>query len=136
MNAWRREEGTISAMVAVLAAALLAMAGLAYDGGAIVTATAQARDIAAGAARAGAQQLDVATAHHQGVAALDPTAATAAADSFLATAGMAGTVSVEGASVTVTVRTTQAMRILPLPDRPIAATATATAASDVLGDPP
>lgn len=131
MTVWRSEEGTVSAMVAVLAIALLACAGLAYDGGAIIQATAQARDVAGAAARAGAQQVDPAAAH-QGLPDLDPVRATQAAEDFLATAGMTGTVRVDGATVTVTVQTSQPMRLLPLPDRPIAATATATAVSDVL----
>ncbi len=133
-NRWRSEDGTISAMVAVLAVGLVAMAGLAYDGGAIITATSAARDVAAGAARAGAQQLDLA-ALHSGAPTLDPAAAGAAQD-FLAAAGITGTVHVDGYSVTVTVHTTQPMRLLPLPPRPISATATATAVSDVLDASP
>lgn len=130
-QAWRSEEGTISAVVAVLAIALVAIAGLAYDGGAIITATSTARDVASGAARAGAQQLSLA-AVHSGRPELDPVAATAAAEDFLAAAAMDGTVYVAGSTVTVTVHTTQSMRLLPLPPRPISASATATAVSDVL----
>lgn len=135
MGRWNSEEGTVSAMVAVFAVALLACAGLAYDGGAIITASAAARDIASGAARAGAQQVAPA-AVHQGLPDLDPVQAAAAAEAFLATAGVAGTVTVDGPTVTVTVQTSQAMRLLPLPDRQIAASASATATSDVLGAPP
>jgi Flp pilus assembly protein TadG len=57
MRGFADEEGTISAFVAVLAVALVAVAGLAYDGGQIIRATADARDLAGAAARAGAQQL-------------------------------------------------------------------------------
>lgn len=129
------EDGTVSAMVAVLAVALLACAGLAFDGGAIITETAHARDVAGGAARAGAQQADLA-ALHDARADLDPDAAIAAAKQFLAAAGATGTVSVEGVTVTVTVTTSQPMRLLPLPPRTINATASATAVSDVLGGTP
>lgn len=135
MTRWSSEDGTVSAMVAVLTLALLACAGLAYDGGAIITATAAARDIASGAARAGAQQV-ASAAVHQGRTDLDPVLAVAAAEAFLTVAGVTGTVSVDGATVIVTVQTTQPMRLLPLPDRPIAATANATAVSDVLGATP
>lgn len=135
MTRWQSEEGTVTAMVAVLALALLACAGLAYDGGAIITATADARDLAAAAARTGAQQVDPA-AVHAGLPNLDPVRAVDAAEMFLEQAGAAGTVSVDGATVTVTVRTAQPFRLLPLPDRQIAATATATAVSDVLGADP
>lgn len=126
------EAGTVSAMVAVLALALLACAGLAYDGGAIITATADARDLAATAARAGAQHADLA-ALHDARADLDPDAAIAAAEQFLATVSATGSATVAGDTVTVTVTTTQPMRLLPLPPRTITATASATATSDVLG---
>ncbi len=135
MGRGQSEEGVVSIMVAVLALGLVACAGLAYDGGAIVTTTAAAHDVAAAAARAGAQQVDPA-AVHQGLPTLDPTAATTAAEAFVAEAGMTGTVAVQGSAVTVTVRTSQPMRILPLPDRMIVATATATSVSDVLGGVP
>lgn len=129
------EDGTVSAMVAVLAVALLACAGLAFDGGAIITATADARDLAGGAARAGAQQADLAALHDSRTD-LNSEAAIAAAEQFLAAAGATGTVTVEGATVTVTVTTSQPMRILPLPARTISATVSATAVSDVLGGTP
>lgn len=135
MGRWQAEEGAVSAMVAVLALGLVACAGLAYDGGMIVTTTAAAHDVAAAGARAGAQQVDPA-AVHQGMATLDPAAATAAAEAFVAEAGMTATAAVQGSAVTVAVRTTQPMRILPLADRMIVATATATAVSDVLGGAP
>lgn len=135
MGRWAGEDGTVSAMVAVLTLALLACAGLAYDGGAIITASAAARDVAAGAARAGAQQVAPA-AVHRGLPDLDPLLATDAAEAFLAAAGVTGTVAVDGPTVTVTVQTSQPMRLLPLPDRPIAGSASATATSDVLGASP
>lgn len=133
--AWTSQDGTITSLMAVLAAALIACAGLAYDGGAIITALAAARDIAGGAARAGAQQLDLPAAHHSRVH-LDVQAARAAAQEFLTAADVVGTVTVEEATVTVTVTTRQPLRILPLADRQIVATASATAESDVLSGPP
>ena len=128
------EEATVSAMVAVLAVAMIGCAGLVYDGGAIITATAAARDLASGAARAGAQQVSSA-AVHAGTADVDPVAAIAAAEAFLDAAEVDGFVAVTGPTVTVTVRMSQPMRFLPLPDRQIAASASATATSDVLGGP-
>lgn len=132
---WHDEDGTVSTLAAVLAIGLLAMAGLAYDGGAIITATARARDVATAAARTGAQQIDLA-AVHTGQASLDTAAAVGASEAFVAQAGMTGVVTVDRASVTVTVITVQPMRLLPMPDRTISATATATAVSDVLGGAP
>ena len=127
----RSEDGTITAFVAVLAVALVAVAGLAYDGGQIIRATADARDLAGAAARAGAQQLDTGQIHADR-AWLDPVAAEDAAVQFLAAVGAEGTVSVTDNSVRVTVTVTQPMRLLPLPDRHITVTAVSSTTSDVL----
>ena len=132
MSRWTEQDGTVSSFVAVLAIALVAVAGLAFDGGAIITAHAEARDVAQAAARAGAQQLDPG-AVHAGTTDLDPAAAHEAATAFLDAAGASGTVTVDGPQVHVTVTTTQPMRILPVADRTITATGSSTAISDVLG---
>jgi hypothetical protein len=125
------EDGTVSAFVAVLAIALVAVAGLAYDGGQIIAATAHARDVAGAAARAGAQQAAAADVH-AGRSGLDPAAAHAAAAGFLDAAGATGSVTVDGPQVRVSVTVTQPMRILPVGDRTITITATSRAVSDVL----
>ena len=132
---WQADDGVVTSMVAVLAVALIACAGLAYDGGAVITATAAARDVAGSAARTAAQQLDV-EAIHSGRVELDPFAARQAADAVLAAAGMLGAVSVNGDTVTVTVFSTVDMRLLPGADRAVSATVSATAVSDVLGGTP
>jgi hypothetical protein len=126
-----QEEGSVSAFVAVLAVALVAVAGLAYDGGQIIATTAHARDVAGAAARAGAQQPAPAEVH-AGTTGLDPAAAHAAAQGFLDAAGATGHVTVTGPKVRVSVTVTQPMRILPVGDRTITVTATSTAVSDVL----
>jgi hypothetical protein len=125
------EDGTISTFVAVLALALVAVAGLVYDGGQIIRTTAEARDLAGAAARAGAQQ-PAADQVHAGHAYLDPVAAHQRATDFLAAAGTTGTVQVTDTQVAVTVTVTQPMQLLPLPDRTITVTATAATVSDVL----
>ena len=134
-NRMGSEKGTVSSLVAVLAIAIVAVAGLAYDGGAIITATAHARDVAAGAARAGPQAVSIREIH-AGRTGLDPAAAESAAMEFLDAAGVGGTVAVTGSGVRVTVTLMQPMRLLPLPDREITATASATAVSDVLEEVP
>jgi hypothetical protein len=131
MPTLRDEDGTVSAFVAVLAIALVAVAGLAYDGGQIIAATAHARDIAGAAARTGAQQAAPADVH-AGRTGLDPAAAHAAAAEFLDAAGATGSVTVDGPQVRVSVTLTQPMRILPVGDRTITVTATSSAVSDVL----
>lgn len=125
------ERGSVTAFVAVVATALVMVAGMAYDGGQILVAQATARSEADKAARAGAQQIDVAHLRITGETIVDPGEAEAAALRYLHRAGSTGTVSVDGASVTVTVSITKAMRILPLPDRLVADTETATAVDHV-----
>lgn len=120
------EVGSVSAFVAVVAVGLIMVAGMAYDGGQIVAAQATARDLAASAARAGAQEIDIDSLRSTGEANLDPDLATSAAQSFLAEAGFTGTTRVVGPSITVTVMVRQPMRILPVPDRIVTATDTAT----------
>lgn len=122
-----RQAGSVSAFVAVVAVGLVMVAGMGYDGGHIVAAQATARGLAASAARAGAQEVDLDTLRSTGEPALDPDRATAAAQAFLSEAGFTGTMRVAGSSITVTVRVHQPMRILPVPDRTVTATDTATA---------
>ena len=131
MRSLADEDGTISAFVAVLAVALIAVAGLAYDGGQVIRATADARDLASAAARAGTQQLAIDQVH-AGRAWLDPAAAQQAAADYLAATGANGTVAVTDTDVAVTVTVTQPMRLLPLPDRQITVTAIASTSSDTL----
>ena len=116
--------------MAVVAVGLVMVAGMAYDGGQIVAAQATARDLAGSAARAGAQEVDLDRLRSTGDATLDPDRATAAAQAFLAQAGFTGTMRVSGPSITVTVSVRQPMRILPVPDRTVTATDTATALNE------
>lgn len=123
----RGEAGSVSAFVAVVAVGLIMVTGMAYDGGQIVAAQATARDLAASAARAGAQEVDLDRLRTTGDAMLDPDRATTAAQAFLAQAGFSGSTRVAGSSITVTVTVLQPMRILPVPDRMVTATDTASA---------
>jgi hypothetical protein len=129
---WDDEHGTISGFTAVLAAAVLAMAGLAYDGGQLVTTATTARQLAGAAARAGAQQL-AHDAAHTGTTRLDTSAARTAAAGVLAAHGHpGGSVSVAGDRVQVTVAVTYRPRLLPIGERTVTVTGHATATSDVL----
>ncbi|GAB3599691.1 hypothetical protein GCM10027586_02020 [Kineococcus gypseus] len=102
----RADEGNLSLFVAVIAVALLAVIGLAYDGAAKVQATQQADLAAAEAARAAGQELNVGTAILTSGRStpIDPAAAAAAANRYLAAAGMNGSAAVTGETVTVTTR--------------------------------
>jgi len=98
------EKGSLTLFVAVIATALLAVIGLAYDGAGKVQATQQADLAAAEAARAAGQKLNVGTAASEGgrFSPMDPAAAAAAANRYLAAAGLNGSASVTGETVTVT----------------------------------
>lgn len=125
------ERGSVSAFVAVIALGLVMVAGLVYDGGQVLSAQATARDLAGNAARAGAQELDLDVLRAEGVARLDPGRASAAAEDYLAENGVEGSVVVDGADITVTVLVQAQMRILPVPDRTVRASDTATATPGV-----
>ncbi len=121
------EQGSVSAFVAVIALGLVMIAGLVYDGGQILAAQATVRDLAANAARAGAQEIDLNALRADGIPLLDPDRATDAAYAYLQRNGADGNVTVDGTSITVTATIRQDMRILPVPDRDVRATDTATA---------
>lgn len=127
------ERGSITAFVAVIATALVMVAGMAYDGGQVMSAHNAARNDAAQAARAGAQQIDLTHLRETNEPRLDPAKAESAAQSYLAQSGATGTVAVSDASVSVTVTRVQALRILPGADRTIVVTETATAVEEAHG---
>jgi Flp pilus assembly protein TadG len=124
-------------MVAVLAVALLALGALVFDGGQILTARREANNLARQAARAGAQQLDVAQAR-AGTFTLDPAAADAAARAYLTDQGISpASVRVIGDRVEVTVvlvQPTRLLSILGIEERTVTATASARAARGVTGE--
>jgi Flp pilus assembly protein TadG len=98
------EAGFVSLYVVVITVGLLAMAGLVIDGGNALAAREQATDVAQQAARAGADALSPESLRGSptGLTA-SPAAAQAAANRVLDSAGVTGTVSVDGDNVTVTV---------------------------------
>ncbi len=127
---WRDERGSITAFVAVVATALVLVAGMAYDGGQVIAAHNAARNDAERAARAGAQQIDLDHLRATNEPRLDPAAAETAAIQYLERTGATGTATVSDASITVTVTRTQPMLILPGPDRVITVRETATAVDE------
>lgn len=136
MSVRANDRGTVSAFVAVIASALVMVAGLVYDGGQILASQARARDLASNAARAGAQEIDLDTLRADQVVVLDPDRAAAAALDYLEGSRAEGTVDVQGARVTVTVTLTQPLRILPGSDRRVTAVDSADAVPGLFdGDP-
>ncbi|MBL8778305.1 MAG: Tad domain-containing protein [Acidimicrobiales bacterium] len=125
------ERGSITAFVAVVAIALVLVAGMAYDGGQVIRAHNAARNDAERAARAGAQEIDLDHLRATNEPRLDPAAAEAAALECLERTGARGTATVSIASVTVTVTAVQPMLILPGAARTIVVRETATAVDEV-----
>ncbi len=85
-----RDRGSVTVFVAIAAVGLLAIAGLVVDGSAKVRAVQRADRIAAQAARAGGQAVDVADVLAGRPLRVDRRAALAAADSYLRAAGVEG----------------------------------------------
>lgn len=126
----RDERGSITAFVAIVATALVLVAGMAYDGGQVIAAHNAARNDAERAARAGAQQIDLDHLRATNEPRLDPVAAEAAAVEYLERTGATGTATVSDASITVTVTRVQPMLILPGADRTIVVQETAAAVDE------
>ncbi len=121
------DRGSMTAFVAVVAVALVMVAGMAYDGGQVIAAQQRAQSDAAKAARAGAQEIDLTTLRSSGQKVLDPSAARASAEAYLADVGATGTIRTDGPHISVTVTLIQPLHILPGADRTITVTETVSA---------
>lgn len=97
------QRGSITVWTAVLIPACMLLVGLVVDGGAVLRERSKNFDLAGGAARAAAQELDPVSAA-AGAPRIDPLAARAAAERYLAGSGVSASVEVRGSRVTVTVR--------------------------------
>ena len=107
----RSARGSVSAFVVCLFLGMVALIGLAYDGGRMSSRYGELSDLAANAARIGAQQV---TGIRAGDPRIDPDGARTAAARFLARRNLASRIIVQGDRITVTVRTVVPMRILSL----------------------
>jgi hypothetical protein len=115
---------------------VLAVAGLVYDGGGLIATKRQTINIAEQAARAGAQAIDTDVLMATGTVQLDPNAAAAQAEAFLAANDWSGTAHATTTSVTVTVNRTQQLTFLHtfgIGDRTVTGTATAEPHHDLAG---
>lgn len=101
-------------MVVILVPTLVLAAGLVVDGGSALAAHVRATHTADAAARAGAQQLDLAVYRRTGHLVLAPTAARHAAEEFLQGAGVTGRVTIAGDQVHVTATARVPTRLLGL----------------------
>ena len=105
------DAGTSTVFFLVLVPALVVMAGLAYDGGRILSARREALDTAQNAALAGAQGVDV-SAVHAGDVRLAPGSVASRVDGYLATVGATGSHTATADTVTVVVTETVSMELL------------------------
>jgi Flp pilus assembly protein TadG len=109
------QDGSVTLWLLVMVVPLFAAVGLVVDGGSAMAAKATAISDAYGAARAGAQQLDLATYASTGDVVLDPAAARAAAESYLSAAGAPDAqVDVAGDQVRVSVSLASPTHLLDL----------------------
>ena len=110
--------GAVSGPVAALLLVLLAVVGLGIDGVRAAQGIARADAVAAEAARAAGQAIDV-RALRRGAVALDPSSAVEAAQAYLVAAGVEGTVRTTGPTrVQVHVRISRPTVLLGLLGRP------------------
>jgi Flp pilus assembly protein TadG len=108
----RNKRGSASIWaILVIAGAFTVLLGLVVDGGRVIDARIAASRAAAQAARLGADALSSASVR-DGHDAIDVEAAKARAHRYLYDTGMAGTVSISGTIVTVTVKGSSANQIL------------------------
>jgi Putative Flp pilus-assembly TadE/G-like len=106
------ERGQVTVFVIGVFVALVAVAGLVFDGGTILAAHRRADDEASGAARAAAQQVSASSLLGSGSVTLDPNRVQAAVDRYLAPTGHRGVAQVDGDRVSVTVTFRQPLQIL------------------------
>lgn len=129
-----RDAGNASIVLVLITPALFGVAGLVVDGGRALNARQKATDQAEQAARAAADAVDIDAIRTGEALVIDPLAARAAAQRYLAAAGGVGTVSVEQGSVTVTVRattTTAFFAVIGIHQLIVSGTATARPAQGV-----
>lgn len=101
MNLLRDERGSASVLIIGLSLALILAIGLAVDGSRKALAASRATSIAEEAARAGAQALDPHNLADGGPAHVYPSESAAAAQRYLAAAGMSGQVRAQAERITV-----------------------------------
>jgi uncharacterized membrane protein len=97
------ERGAVAPLVAVMLLGLLALAALVIDGGLLFAERRDLQGVADGAARAGAMAVDEDVLRETGAVRLDPAAAQAAAERYLETTGVEGTVQIDADTLSVTV---------------------------------
>jgi Flp pilus assembly protein TadG len=111
----RDEHGSITLWMVTASFAMMMLVGLAVDLGGQVHAQQRAHNVAGQAARAGGQEVQAAPAVQGRYLAINAAAARNAAQDYLSTAGVNGTVSVtDGTTITVNVTDTYRPKFLSI----------------------
>lgn len=122
------ERGSISLWAALAALCMIVIVGIAVDFGGQAVAEQQARSVAFEAARTGGQQVNLDQLVRGQQAQTDPYKAAAAANAYLADAGVVGSVTVNSATVTVTITSSYQcsfLSIIGINSLPVTGTASA-----------
>ena len=128
MQRSRDERGSITIWLAVTGLVMMMLVGLAVDLGGQVHAKQRAHNIAAEAARTGAERVQAAPAIMGEQVTLDAPAAHGAAQAYLAAADVTGNVRITGDTITVVVTDTYTPKFLSIIGiRDLTVTSTATA---------
>ena len=125
------DRGSISLWAALAAFCMIVIVGIAVDFGGQAVAEQRARTVAAQAARAAGQQLQLDAVARAGTAQTDTSRAVTAATTFLAQAGQTGTARVAGNTITVTVTSSYRcmfLSIIGIGTLPVTGTSTAEVA--------
>jgi len=99
------ERGAVTLFLAVAIVGLFALAGLVVDGGAKVRAAQRADRVAAEAARAAGQAIDLTGVLSGSAVQVDAREAVRASQAYLAQSGLEGTATVSGAGTVISVST-------------------------------
>ena len=108
----RSDAGSVTLFLAITVSGLLVLLGLVVDGGAKIRAVQHADAVAADAARAGGQAINVPAAITGAAPTVDARAAVAAANATLRRAGVTGTVGVTDAGQSLDVEVTTTTRTI------------------------
>ena len=114
MNQTKDERGSVTIWMATATFAMITLVGLAVDLGGQVHAQQRTHDLAAQAARAGAQQVQAPGAIQGRYVRVDAAAARRSARAYLSASGVSGTTRVNGDTITVTARDTYRTKFLGL----------------------
>lgn len=121
------ERGSVQLFLILTVVTLVVVVGLVVDGGGKVQLATDAQHVASSAARAATNAISAETVAGHALS-IDALLATQVAEDYIENAGMTGTVSVDGATITVTTEAVYGTRFVSLIGiRALSVTGTATA---------